>query len=100
MQGGIACGTGSRVPLSRPAAPRMKTSSAIALCAPKADLKLTSYSPRALCLGCLGRHGRDGCLGSDREALRQVAIVAVQAVEAQSADRILKESASSPHRLF
>ena len=76
---------------SPPAAPRTKTSSASALFAPRPKV----ISSRGSDPAALARYvsavsvgmGVMASSGSDREALRQVASVAVQAVEAQSADR-------------
>jgi AcrR family transcriptional regulator len=93
VQGGIACGTGSEnVPFelaARRAQNEDQLRDRFVRAKAEGDLKPTS-DPAALARYVSAVSVGMGVMassGSDREALRQVASVAVQAVEAQSADR-------------
>ena len=93
VQGGIACGTGSEnVPFelaARRAENEDQLRDRFVRAKAEGDLKPTS-DPAALARYVSAVSVGMGVMassGSDREALRQVASVAVQAVEAQSADR-------------
>ncbi|MBR0816422.1 TetR/AcrR family transcriptional regulator [Bradyrhizobium liaoningense] len=93
VQGGIACGTGSEnVPFelaARRAENEEQLRERFVRAKAEGDLKPSS-DPAALARYVSAVSVGMGVMassGSDREALRQVAIVAVQAVEAQSADR-------------
>ena len=93
VQGGIACGTGSEnVPFelaARRAQNEDQLRDRFVRAKAEGDLKPTS-DPAALARYVSAVSVGMGVMassGSDREALRQVATVAVQAVEAQSADR-------------
>jgi AcrR family transcriptional regulator len=93
VQGGIACGTGSEnVPFelaARRAQNEDQLRDRFVRAKAEGDLKPSS-DPAALARYVSAVSVGMGVMassGSDREALRQVAIVAVQAVEAQSADR-------------
>lgn len=93
VQGGIACGTGSEnVPFelaARRAENEDQLRDRFVRAKAEGDLKPTS-DPAALARYVSAVSVGMGVMassGSDREALRQVADVAVQAVEAQSADR-------------
>ena len=93
VQGGIACGTGSEnVPFelaARRAENEDQLRERFIRAKAEGDLIQTS-DPAALARYVSAVSVGMGVMassGSDREALRQVAIVAVQAVEAQSADR-------------
>ena len=93
VQGGIACGTGSEnVPFelaTRRAQNEDQLRDRFIRAKAEGDLKPTS-DPAALARSVSAVSVGMGVMassGSDREALRQVASVAVQAVEAQSADR-------------
>jgi AcrR family transcriptional regulator len=93
VQGGIACGTGSEnVPFelaARRAQNEEQLRDRFVRAKAEGDLKPTS-DPAALARYVSAVSVGMGVMassGSDREALRQVASVAVQAVEAQSADR-------------
>ena len=92
VQGGIACGTGSEnVPFelaARRAQNEDQLHDRFIRAKAEGDLKPTS-DPAALARYVSGVAVGMGVMassGADREALRQVASVAVQAVEAQSAD--------------
>jgi len=94
VQGGIACGTGSEnVPFelaARRAQNEDQLRDRFVRAKAEGDLKPTS-DPAALARYVSAVSVGMGVMassGSDREALRQVASVAVQAVEAQSADRM------------
>ncbi|SEM67612.1 TetR/AcrR family transcriptional regulator [Bradyrhizobium sp. OK095] len=93
VQGGIACGSGSEnVPFelaARRAQNEDQLRDRFVRAKAEGDLKPTS-DPAALARYVSAVSVGMGVMassGSDREALRQVAVVAVQAVEAQSADR-------------
>jgi AcrR family transcriptional regulator len=93
VQGGIACGTGSESVPFELAARRAENEDQLrdrfVRAKAEGDLKPTS-DPAALARYVSAVSVGMGVMassGSDREALRQVAGVAVQAVEAQSADR-------------
>jgi AcrR family transcriptional regulator len=93
VQGGIACGSGSEnVPFelaARRAQNEDQLRDRFIRAKAEGDLKPTS-DPAALARYVSAVSVGMGVMassGSDREALRQVATVAVQAVEAQSADR-------------
>jgi AcrR family transcriptional regulator len=93
VQGGIACGTGSESVPFELAARRAENEDQLrdrfVRAKAEGDLKPTS-DPAALARYVSAVSVGMGVMassGSDREALRQVADVAVQAVEAQSADR-------------
>lgn len=93
VQGGIACGTGSEnVPFelaARRAQNEDQLRERFVRAKTEGDLKDTS-DPAALARYVSAVSVGMGVMassGADREALRQVASVAVQAVEAQSADR-------------
>ena len=93
VQGGIACGTGSEnVPFelaARRAQNEDQLRDRFVRAKAEGDLKPSS-DPAALARYVSAVSVGMGVMassGSDREALRQVASVAVQAVEAQSADR-------------
>jgi AcrR family transcriptional regulator len=93
VQGGIACGSGSEnVPFelaARRAENEDQLRERFVRAKAEGDLKPTS-DPAALARYVSAVSVGMGVMassGSDREALRQVASVAVQAVEAQSADR-------------
>ncbi|MFB6449675.1 TetR/AcrR family transcriptional regulator [Bradyrhizobium tunisiense] len=93
VQGGIACGTGSEnVPFelaARRAENEDQLRDRFIRAKAEGDLKPSS-DPAALARYVLAVSVGMGVMassGADREALRQVASVAVQAVEAQSADR-------------
>ncbi|MCP1766945.1 TetR/AcrR family transcriptional regulator [Bradyrhizobium japonicum] len=93
VQGGIACGTGSEnVPFelaARRAQNEDQLRDRFVRAKAEGDLKPSS-DPAALARYVSAVSVGMGVMassGSDREALRQVAIVAVQAVEAQSSDR-------------
>lgn len=93
VQGGIACGSGSEnVPFelaSRRAQNEDQLRDRFVRAQAEGDLKSTA-DPAALARYVSAVSVGMGVMassGSDREALRQVASVAVQAVEAQSADR-------------
>ncbi|QOG19301.1 MULTISPECIES: TetR/AcrR family transcriptional regulator [Bradyrhizobium] len=93
VQGGIACGTGSEnVPFelaARRAQNEDQLRERFVRAKAEGDLKDTS-DPAALARYVSAVSVGMGVMassGADREALRQVASVAVQAVEAQSADR-------------
>jgi AcrR family transcriptional regulator len=93
VQGGIACGSGSEnVPFelaARRAENEDQLRDRFVRAKAEGDLKPTS-DPAALARYVSAVSVGMGVMassGSDREALRQVASVAVQAVEAQSADR-------------
>lgn len=93
VQGGIACGTGSEnVPFelaARRAQNEDELRERFVRAKAEGDLKPTS-DPAALARYVSAVSVGMGVMassGADREALRQVASVAVQAVEAQSADR-------------
>lgn len=93
VQGGIACGTGSEnVPFelaARRAQNEDQLRDRFIRAKAEGDLKPSS-DPAALARYVLAVSVGMGVMassGADREALRQVASVAVQAVEAQSADR-------------
>jgi AcrR family transcriptional regulator len=93
VQGGIACGTGSEsVPFelaTRRAQNEDQLRDRFVRAKAEGDLKPTS-DPAALARYVSAVSVGMGVMassGSDREALQQVASVAVQAVEAQSADR-------------
>ena len=93
VQGGIACGTGSEnVPFelaARRAENEDQLRERFVRAKAEGDLKPSS-DPAALARYVSAVSVGMGVMassGSDREALRQVASVAVQAVEAQSADR-------------
>ncbi|WP_339038903.1 TetR/AcrR family transcriptional regulator [Bradyrhizobium symbiodeficiens] len=93
VQGGIACGTGSEnVPFelaARRAENEDQLRDRFVRAKAEGDLKPTS-DPAALARYVSAVSVGMGVMassGSDREALRQVASVAVQAVEAQSTDR-------------
>jgi len=94
VQGGIACGTGSEnVPFelaARRAQNEDQLRDRFVRAKAEGDLKPTS-DPAALARYVSAVSVGMGVMassGSDREALRQVASVAVQAVEAQSTDRV------------
>jgi AcrR family transcriptional regulator len=94
VQGGIACGTGSEnVPFelaARRAQNEDQLRDRFVRAKAEGDLKPTS-DPAALARYVSAVSVGMGVMassGSDREALRQVASVAVQAVEAQSADKM------------
>jgi AcrR family transcriptional regulator len=93
VQGGIACGTGSESVPFELAARRAQNEDQLrdrfVRAKAEGDLKPTS-DPAALARYVSAVSVGMGVMassGSDREALQQVASVAVQAVEAQSADR-------------
>jgi AcrR family transcriptional regulator len=93
VQGGIACGTGSEnVPFelaARRAQNEDQLRDRFVRAQAEGDLKPTS-DPAALARYVSAVSVGMGVMassGADREALRQVASVAVQAIEAQSADR-------------
>jgi AcrR family transcriptional regulator len=93
VQGGIACGTGSEnVPFelaARRAENENQLRDRFVRAQAEGDLKATA-DPAALARYVSAVSVGMGVMassGSDREALRQVAIVAVEAVAAQSADR-------------
>jgi hypothetical protein len=93
VQGGIACGSGSEnVPFelaARRAENEDQLRDRFVRAKAEGDLKPTS-DPAALARYVSAVSVGMGVMassGSDREALRQVASVAVQAIEAQSADR-------------
>jgi len=93
VQGGIACGTGSESVPFELAARRAENEDQLrdrfVRAKAEGDLKPSS-DPAALARYVSAVSVGMGVMassGSDREALRQVASVAVQAVEAQSADR-------------
>ncbi|MBW5439395.1 TetR/AcrR family transcriptional regulator [Bradyrhizobium canariense] len=93
VQGGIACGTGSESVPFELAARRAENEDQLrdrfVRAKAEGDLKPTS-DPAALARYVSAVSVGMGVMassGSDREALQQVASVAVQAVEAQSADR-------------
>ncbi|MBR0735799.1 TetR/AcrR family transcriptional regulator [Bradyrhizobium liaoningense] len=94
VQGGIACGTGSESVPFELAARRAQNEDQLrdrfVRAKAEGDLKPTS-DPAALARYVSAVSVGMGVMassGSDREALRQVASVAVQAVEAQSTDRV------------